>query len=184
MSLPTSGSSYWQPTRELMTKNVTTRTGTRSTRKDSMGVPLAAILAVSAGCVLAFQAPLNAYLARHSTVVVAGFVSFAVGTVLLALLVVVSGQASQLGKLAHVPPLYFAGGPCGLVFVVTALATVRPLGASGVVATSLLGQLIASVVIDRLGLFGLARAAISPVRVAGLLLIAGGTAMVLITHRG
>ncbi len=149
-----------------------------------MGAPLAAILTVGAGCVLAFQAPLNAYLARHSTVIVAGFVSFAVGTALLASLVAVSGQAGQLGRLAHVPPLYFAGGLCGVVFVVAALATVRPLGASGVVATSLLGQLIASVAIDRLGLFGLAKSAISPVRIAGLLLIAGGTAMVLLTHRG
>lgn len=149
-----------------------------------MGAPLAAILTVGAGCVLAFQAPLNAYLARHSTVIVAGFVSFAVGTVLLASLVVASGQAGQLARLGHVPPLYFAGGLCGVVFVVAALATVRPLGASGVVATSLLGQLVASVVIDRLGLFGLAKSAISPVRIAGLLLIAGGTAMVLLTHRG
>ncbi len=157
--------------------------GMRPVRKDAMGPLLAATLTVGAGGVLAFQAPLNAYLARHSTVVVAGFVSFAVGTVLLGALIVVIGQAGQFGTLTHVPALYFAGGLCGVVFVVAALATVRPLGASGVVAASILGQLIASVVADRLGLFGLAKTAISPARIAGLLLIAAGMAIVLATHR-
>jgi transporter family-2 protein len=149
-----------------------------------MGPLLAAVLTVAVGGVLAFQAPLNAHLAAHSSVVVAAFVSFLVGTVLLGVLLVVLSDAGQFRALARVPPIYFAGGLCGALFVAAALAMVRPLGASGLVAASVLGQLAASAVIDRFGLFGLARTAISPLRVCGLLLILAGMALVLVTGRG
>ena len=65
-----------------------------------------------------------------------------------------------------------------MVFVSTLLVTVRTLGASGILAAGLVGQLTASVIIDKYGLLGLERTAISTSRVIGLALVAAGAWLV------
>jgi bacterial/archaeal transporter family-2 protein len=64
------------------------------------------------------------------------------------------------------------------VFVSTLLVAVRTLGASGILAATLVGQMSASVVIDRFGLLGLERTAITLTRVAGIALVAAGAWLV------
>ena len=49
------------------------------------------------------------------------------------------------------------GGLLGAVYVTVALVAVRTLGASGLTAVVITGQLAISVVIDRFGLLGVAR---------------------------
>ena len=73
---------------------------------------------------------------------------------------------------------YLTGGVLGVVFVSTLLVTVRTLGASGILAATLVGQMSASVVIDRFGLFGVERTAVTSVRLAGILLVAAGAWLV------
>jgi transporter family-2 protein len=77
-----------------------------------------------------------------------------------------------------VPWYYLTGGLLGVVFVSTLLVTVRTLGASGILAAGLVGQLTASVIIDKFGLLGLERTAISANRVIGLALVAAGAWLV------
>jgi transporter family-2 protein len=55
---------------------------------------------------------------------------------------------------------------------------VRTLGASGLTAVVITGQLVISVVIDRFGLFGIAKQQIGAPRVIGLLLLAAGVVLV------
>jgi transporter family-2 protein len=55
---------------------------------------------------------------------------------------------------------------------------VRTLGASGLTAVVIAGQLVISVVIDRLGLLGIARQPIGLTRIVGLLLLAAGVVLV------
>jgi transporter family-2 protein len=55
---------------------------------------------------------------------------------------------------------------------------VRTLGASGLTAVAISGQLAISVVIDRFGLFGVARQSISVQRIAGLVLLVAGVLLV------
>ena len=59
-----------------------------------------------------------------------------------------------------------------------ALVTVRTLGASGLTAAVIAGQLVISVVIDRFGLLGVAKQHIGTSRVLGLVLLVAGVVLV------
>ena len=91
-----------------------------------------------------------------------GAVSFLVGTIALAAIVVLSGKAGGLGSTFDVSWYYLLGGLLGAVYVANALVAVSAIGAGGVAAATVAGQLTASVAIDRLGLFGLDQVALSP----------------------
>jgi transporter family-2 protein len=58
------------------------------------------------------------------------------------------------------------------------LVTVRSLGAGGVVAATIAGQLAVSVVVDHLGILGVARQPVTAARIAGVALLAAGTYLV------
>ncbi len=58
------------------------------------------------------------------------------------------------------------GGVVGAIYVTTVILTVGSLGAAGVVAATIAGQLTISVVIDRLGVLGLQETPITLERVA------------------
>jgi len=55
---------------------------------------------------------------------------------------------------------------------------VRTLGASGLTAVVITGQLVISVVIDRFGLLGIARQHIGATRIVGLVLLVAGFVLV------
>ena len=133
----------------------------------------ALVLTIAARAGVAAQAPINSHLGKSIGTFEAAFVSFAVGTVALAMVVAVSGSFTSI-HLRSVPWYYLTGGLLGVVFVSTLLVSVRYLGASGILAAGLVGQMSASVVIDRFGLFGLERTAITVTRIAGIALVALG----------
>jgi transporter family-2 protein len=64
------------------------------------------------------------------------------------------------------------------VFVASSLVTVRTLGAGGVVAATIAGQLAGSVVIDHYGLLGLAKQPLTVAKVAGIVLLAAGVFLI------
>ena len=59
-----------------------------------------------------------------------------------------------------------------------ALVAVRTLGASGLTAVVITGQLAMSVVIDRFGLLGVAKQPVAPQRILGLVLLVAGVVLV------
>ena len=143
---------------------------------------LAVVLTAIVGGGVALQAPINSYLGKHVGTFQAAFVSFAVGTV--ALFVIASFAKGGLGGLRHVtePPWYYlTGGLLGLAYVTTVLVTVRTLGAGGVTAATVAGQLTTAMVIDRLGVLGLSETPITAARVVGVILLFAGTALVIKT---
>jgi len=139
---------------------------------------LALTLTALAGGLVALQAPINAGLARATSGLPAAFVSFLVGTLALAALVVITGKAGDLGSTFDVRWYYLIGGLLGAVYVGTALATVGSIGAGGVAAAVVTGQLVTSVAIDRAGLFGLDQVGISPQRLLGVVLLLAGTILI------
>lgn len=143
---------------------------------------LALVLAVVAGTLVGVQAPINSRLARSVGGVQAATVSFLVGTVALVLVVAIArGDVGGFGGLAHVaraPWWAFFGGLLGATYVTVAIFAVRALGASGLTAAVIGGQLAISVAIDRFGLLGVARHQIGWQRVLGLVLLAAGVALV------
>jgi transporter family-2 protein len=66
----------------------------------------------------------------------------------------------------------------GVAIVVTTLITVKSLGAGGVTAATIAGQLTLSLVLDKLGVLGLDERRLSIVRLVGVALLAGGVYLI------
>src|SRR3954452_22301965 len=152
------------------------RSRDRATNPVDRGV--AVLLTAAAGGLIATQAPINAGLGRATGSMPAALVSFSVGTLALATVVVLSGKAGGLTSSFDVSWYYLLGGFLGALYVLNALVAVTAIGPGGVAAATVFGQLTASVVIDRLGLFGLDEVALSPQRVLGVALLLAGTVLV------
>jgi transporter family-2 protein len=140
---------------------------------------LAVLLGVGAGCLVGMQAPINSRLGKTVGGVQAASFSFLVGTVaLVSIAYVLRGGLGSLGHVGRVPWWALVGGLLGAVYVFVALEAVRTLGASGLTAVVITGQLVISVVIDRFGLLGIAKQHIGAPRIIGLLLLVLGVVLV------
>ena len=140
---------------------------------------VAVVLTAGVGGLIALQAPINSMLGKAVGTWQAAAVSFGVGTVLLvAIVLLAAGGFGDLGEARRLHWYYLTGGVLGAAYVTTVLVTVRPLGAGGVVAATIAGQLTASVVIDNFGLIGLEKQPISVTRVVGIALLAAGVFLI------
>lgn len=142
---------------------------------------VAALATIVVGALIALQAPINSGLGKATGTMPAAAISFTVGTLLLLGIVVVAGEAGSLSQAMDVKWYYLIGGVLGAAYVTTVLLTVRTLGAGGVTAATVAGQLTMSVVIDRIGFLGLEETPITPTRVIGVLLLFAGTVLVIRT---
>ena len=139
----------------------------------------ALLLTVFAGGLIAMQAPINSMLGKSVGTFAAASVSFIVGTIALVLItVLVGGGFGDVGEARHLSWYYLIGGVLGAVYVTTALVAVRSLGAGGVTAATISGQLTLSLVIDQLGILGVDKQPITWERVLGVLLLALGTLLI------
>jgi bacterial/archaeal transporter family-2 protein len=140
---------------------------------------LAVLVGVAAGCLVGMQAPINARLGKAVGSVQAATFSFLVGTIALVLIAAfVNGGLGELANVGRAPWWALVGGLLGAVYVTVALIAVRTLGASGLTAVVITGQLAISVAIDRFGLFGLAKQHIDASRIVGLVLLVAGVVLV------
>jgi transporter family-2 protein len=139
---------------------------------------VAVLLTAAVGGVLALQAPINAGLGRATGQLPAALVSFTVGTLLLAAIVALSGDAAGLGSTFEVRWYYLIGGALGAAYVTVALIAVRSIGAGGVAAATITGQLVAAVLLDRLGVLGLDGTPIGAARIVGVGLLLAGTYLI------
>jgi bacterial/archaeal transporter family-2 protein len=139
---------------------------------------VAVLATVAAGGVVALQAPANNVLSKHLGSFGAAVASFSVG---LAVIVVVTfAFAGGIESDGEMPPWYYwiLGGIGGVVIVTVSLIAVRELGAGGVTAATIAGQLTLSVVIDRMGVLGLDERAITWEKLLGIGLLALGTVLI------
>ena len=136
------------------------------------------LTALVGGCI-ALQAPINSQLGKAVGTFQAAFVSFAIGTALLvAIAALAKGGLGPVGEARHVAWYYLTGGILGAAYVTTVLVTVRSLGAGGVVAATIAGQLTMSVIVDHFGWLGVERQTITAARVVGIVLLAAGVFLV------
>jgi bacterial/archaeal transporter family-2 protein len=140
---------------------------------------VAGMATVCAGGFIALQAPINSTLGRSIGSLPAASVSFAIGlAALVSITLLVGGGFGRLGEAGNLSWYYLTGGVLGAVYVTTALIAVRTLGAGGVTAATIAGQLTLSVALDRMGVLGLDERGLTPGRVAGVALLAVGTFLV------
>ena len=137
------------------------------------------MLTAGVGALIAMQPAVNSGLGRETGSLAAAFISFCVGTLLLLAVVVIAGQAGGLRATFDAGPVYLLGGLLGAAYVTCALITVREIGAGGVAAATIAGQLSFSMVLDRLGVLGLEQHPITLSRVAGVILLFAGTWLII-----
>ncbi len=139
----------------------------------------AVILTALVGGLIALQAPINSMLGKATGSFQAAFLSFAIGTVVLAVIAAFAkGGFGTMGEARSLSWIYLTGGLLGAAYVTTVLVTVRELGAGPVVAATIAGQLSASVVLDQFGLLGLPKDPITFGKVVGIVLLAAGVYLV------
>jgi bacterial/archaeal transporter family-2 protein len=139
----------------------------------------AVLLTAFVGGLIALQAPINSGLGKAVGTFQAAFVSFLLGTVVLALIAAFArGGFGHLGEIRTLAPQYLTGGVLGAAYVTSVLVTVRALGAGAVVAATIAGQLTMSVILDQFGLLGVDKDPVNAMKLAGILLLAGGTFLV------
>lgn len=128
-------------------------------------------LAFILGIGMAIQAPINASLGGQiNSLPMASLINFLVGSVALTLLCLCSGVFGGLDArlFADVPLWKYIGGILGACFVFFGVMLMPRIGASAFVMLVIVGQLIASMMVDKFGLFNMAVREVGLTRLAGL----------------
>jgi len=139
---------------------------------------VAVILTACAGGLVAMQAPINSKLGKSVGTFAAASISFLIGTAILLAITALRSSDVHLGGASGLAWYYFTGGLLGAAYVTTVLVSVRTLGAGGVTAATIAGQLSTAVVLDRLGAFGLPEKSITVGRLLGVALLAAGVFLI------
>lgn len=139
-----------------------------------------ALLAVAAGALFPVQTALNAQLGRSvGGALVATIISFAVGLALLVAVWLVASREWPAGAVMRsLPPFLFIGGTLGAAYLGFSVFLVPRLGSAATLCLAVMGQILMSLVVDRLGLFGLVTRELSPMRLAGAGFVALGVFIV------
>jgi transporter family-2 protein len=139
----------------------------------SLLLPLMGI--VLGGVFVAAQAPINASLAKSlGDPLLAASVSFGVGFLLLALIGMARGAWPAEGAIAATPWWAWLGGVLGAFYVAIVIWGVPQLGAMSTVAALIFGQVVAALLLDAIGGFGLPVQAITWQRLLATAFILGG----------
>ena len=135
------------------------------------------IIALAAGVALATQSAINTQLAKAMSgeAVIATFISFAVGTIVLFFIAWV--KTDLWGNLSTVPsqPWWkLIGGILGAVVVFTTVLLAPKLGITAMLFFIIVGQLITAATIDHFGLIGMPIREINITKFIGLIIVAFG----------
>jgi transporter family-2 protein len=143
-------------------------------------MPALLLLALVTGAGLSAQGVMNSTLRTVlGTPVLAALISFVVGSTVLVAALLVSRERLPGGAVAGAVPWWgWIGGVFGAAFVLMTVIVIPRAGAAATLGAGVAGQLLASVVLDSLGLLGVARHSLTAPRVAGVVLLLAGVALV------
>ena len=135
------------------------------------------IIALAAGVALATQSAINTQLAKAMSgeAVIATFISFAVGTIVLFFIAWV--KTDLWGNLSAIPsqPWWkLIGGVLGAVVVFTTVLLAPKLGITAMLFFIIVGQLITATTIDHFGLIGMPIREVNITKFIGLIIVAFG----------
>jgi transporter family-2 protein len=142
------------------------------------------LLALTAGAVLPVQGAINGLLRGDiGAPFVVGAVSFAVATLCMALVLLVTlaladAPRPRLSGLAGMPWWGWLGAACGATYVTTVFTAIPVIGTAAAVGLTVAGQQIASLFVDRYGWFRLPQREISRLRAAGVAVLLLGVALI------
>jgi bacterial/archaeal transporter family-2 protein len=155
------------------------RGGALACAASMFGYVLFMVLALITGVVFAVQTGINTQLRSFlGSPLQAVFVSFMVGTVVVALALMGKRQAPPLAKWADMPWWMWLGGLCGLFIVSTNILVAPRIGAALLTSLAIAGQLTTALVLDHYGAFGFPVHHISLPRIAGAALLLAGVLLI------
>ena len=96
------------------------------------------------------------------------------GGVIASLLLLIARRGEQIEGWRTLPWYMLGCGAFGLVLYLSLNHTIPRVGATAAIAMLIVGQLLAGMVIDHFGAFGLATRALDPGRIAALVLLFAG----------
>ena len=148
-----------------------------------MNLVAALLVAVLIGAILPLQGLVNARLGVHvGGPVAAAFVSFLVGTVMLGLYLLATRTPVTLQGNLKLPAWIWAGGAIGAVYVACFTVLIPRIGAAGMVCLAVLGQVTASLLLDKFGVLQAAKP-VDALRILGALLVLAGVVLVVAPWR-
>ena len=138
------------------------------------------LLAAFAGAVVPFQSAINVNLGRGlGHPLWATLASLVVSIlVLLPIMLAMRLPLPSLAFIGKAPMWMWAGGAFGVCFISLALVLLPRLGASGFMALALAGQVVASLLLDHFGWFGLVERQVTLPKVFGAVLLIGGVVLI------
>ena len=148
-----------------------------------MNIIGALLVAVLIGAILPLQGLVNARLGTHvGGPVVAAFVSFLVGTVMLGLYLLATRTPVVLQGILKLPAWIWAGGVFGAIYVACFTLLIPRIGAAGMVCLAVLGQVTASLLLDQFGVLQ-AQKPVDALRILGAVLVLAGVVLVVAPWR-
>lgn len=149
------------------------------------GLNLAGALAVAVliGAILPLQGLVNARLGAHvGGPVSAAFVSFLIGTVMLGLYLLATRTPVTWQGSLQLPAWIWAGGVFGAIYVACLTLLIPRIGAAGMICLAVLGQVTASLLLDKYGVLQAPRP-VDALRIVGALLVLAGVVLVVAPWR-
>ena len=141
------------------------------------------LVAILIGAILPLQGLINARLGMHiGGPVVAAFVSFLVGTVMLGAYLLATRTPLLLQGSLKLPAWVWAGGVFGAIYVTCFTLLIPRIGAAGMICLAVLGQVTASLLLDQFGILQ-APKPVDAVRIVGALLVLAGVVLVVAPWR-
>lgn len=138
------------------------------------------VLALLVGAGLVVQVGLNMAISRVlGSAPAAALVNFLVGSLILATLVaLLRPDWPTRAQLSSIPLWAWLGGAFGAAYVATATFAGPRLGALMLLALTVAGQMLASIIVDHYGLLGFAEQPVTMTRLLGVALLAAGIFLV------
>jgi transporter family-2 protein len=140
---------------------------------------LAVSLSIVAGVAGSIQVAVSGAFGKRIGVLEATAFGAVLGALIVLSLVLVAGRIGGVADGFRQPPWLWLNGVMGAIVVTTITFTAPRIGTFATIGLLIAGQLFMGVVIDALGLFGLARIPFSWERALGLALLAGGALLIL-----
>ena len=130
------------------------------------------------GMAVALQPSINARLAQKVGILESACISFAVGTLVLLLVVLISGRGTVKG-IYGVAWWELTGGILGAIVVSLTILVVPRIGTAATMAAIIAAQLTTGLILDHFGLFGFNEIPVDLKRLVGLVFLIVGAGLML-----
>jgi transporter family-2 protein len=139
------------------------------------------LLPVFCGITISVQAIVNGQLrVAIGSPLVAAFISFATGTLLLLLLIGITRQpVPSMSALQQVSWPKWTGGALGAFFVTATIIAIQRIPTANLFALIITSQFITALLIDHFGWLGAMQSAITPLKLVGVVLLIAGAYLVI-----